>query len=85
MKRGLILYVTEGKEEFEMQDTQDWSASLGVSGASAVCAATTEEEIVYNWWRLFTRGMHEVLCMHAAYDAGCNRLEPHGIPLRLYG
>jgi hypothetical protein len=85
MKKGLIVYVTEGKEEMAMQDWTDYKEALPSMGASAVCVATSEDEIVYSWWRLLTRGMHQVSCITASFDALHCRLEPHGTPLRLYG
>jgi hypothetical protein len=86
MKQGMILYVTEGKDEVQMQP--DWPAltdALRLLGVSAIRLAISEEEIVYGWWQMLTRGMQHISCMKAAYNADLERLEPFGVPLRLCG
>jgi hypothetical protein len=86
MKRGMILYVTEGKEEMRMlQDRPDLKEATRLLGVNAVCLATSEDELAYGWWQLITRGIQQVSCMRAAYHVGMDRLEPLGIPLRLCG
>jgi hypothetical protein len=85
MKKGVILYVTKGKEEVPMQGLPELlkiSRSLNVS---AVCVATSEDEVAYGWWHLLTRGMHQVSCVAAAYDPLQGSFEPHGRDLRLCG
>ncbi len=86
MKTGMILYITEGKDEVPMQP--DWPAlkdALRLLGVNAIRLATSETEIAYGWWQLVTRGMQQISCMTAAYDARSDRLEPFGAPLRLCG
>lgn len=85
MKKGLIVYVTEGKEEMPTQDWADLREPFTSQGASAICVATSEDEIAYGWWRLLTRGMHQISCIAATYDALQGKLEPHGTVLRLCG
>ena len=86
MKKGMILYVTEGKEEVRMKSHgPDMKAMIDWLGVDAVRLATSEEEIAYGWWQLITRGMQQVSCMKAAYNAGLHRLIPFGEPLRLCG
>jgi hypothetical protein len=86
MKRGMILYVTEGKEEAGMySDRPDLKAMVNWLGVDAIRLATSEEEIAYGWWQLITHGMQQVSCMKAAYNAGLHRLIPFGEPLRLCG
>jgi len=58
MKKGLILYVTEGKEEIHNEDWPDFGEELNSLGASAICVATSEDEIAYIWWHMITRGMN---------------------------
>jgi hypothetical protein len=85
MKKGVILYVTKGKEEVPMQGLPDL---LGISrslNVSAVWVATSEDEVAYGWWHLLTRGMHQVSCLAAAYDPELGSFEPHGRALRLCG
>jgi len=86
MKKGVILYVTEGKEDVPMQPywpgLKESTRSLNVD---AVHLAVSEEEIVYRWWQLLTKGIQQVSCMKASYNAGMGRLEPYGFPMRLYG
>ncbi len=86
MKKGVILYVTEGKEEMQMDpDRPDLKELLGFLEVNAVCLAMSEEEIAYGWWQFISRGIQQVSCMKATYDAVGERLEPFGIPLRLCG
>ena len=75
MKRGMILYVTEGKEVVGAHsDRPDLKAMVSWLGVDAIRLATSEEEIAYGWWQLITRGMQQVSCMKAAYNAGLHRL-----------
>jgi hypothetical protein len=86
MKKGMILYVTEGKEEVRRQsDGPELEATLSWLGVDAIRLATSEEEIAHGWWQLITRGMQQVSCMKAAYNVTLRRLEPFGEPLRLCG
>ena len=85
MKKGVILYLTDGKEAFEDRDWPKLSSLRATLGASAVWLAASEEEIAYAWWRLLVRGMHQVFCMTAKYDPGGRSIEPYGEPLRLCG
>ncbi len=86
MKTGVILYVSDGREALDM----DWeeptvNQSFTLPKIAALCIATSEEEIAYNWWRLVTRGMHQVLCMKASCNVSDKTLLPFGVPLRLCG
>jgi hypothetical protein len=83
MKKGVILYVTEGKEM-----THEWldlRKERKLLGADAVCLATSESEIAFNWWHLLTRGMQEITCMKAACSTVNGEIVPHGTALRLCG
>lgn len=86
MKKGLIFYVTEGKDS--VPPDQNWSqltATFNLPTAAAACVAVSEDEIAYGWWRLLCRGMHQVFCVKATYDETSDELKPFGVPLRLYG
>jgi hypothetical protein len=75
MKQGMILYVTEGKEAVQMQP--DWPAladALNLLGVNAVRLAVSEEEIVYGWWQMLTRGMQQISCIKAVYHADRDRI-----------
>jgi hypothetical protein len=85
MKKGLILYVIEGKEEMQMDDWSYFAEPPTSLGVSSVCVAVSEDEIAYGWWRLLARGMRQISCMKASYNAACGKLEPYGTPLRLCG
>lgn len=85
MKTGMILYVTKGKEDVPMQDQSELSRTSRSLDVSAVCIATSEDEVAYGWWHLITRGMHHVSCVAAAYDGARGLFEPHGVPMRLCG
>ena len=64
MRKGMILYVTHGKDDVpqqgatELTELIDLCRSLDVA---AVCVATTEEDVHYGWWQLITKGVHQVL------------------------
>jgi hypothetical protein len=85
MKKGLILYVTEGKEEVSLHDFCDLTRATLTPGISAVYVATSEDELMYGWFHLITRGMHQVSCSLAVYDAASQRFCTVGEPLRLCG
>ncbi len=86
MKKGIILYVTAGKEAArERWDRIDLEEPQSRLAVNRVLVATSEEEIAYGWWRLITEGMQQIACMKAVFDATADRIEPFGAPLRLCG
>ena len=85
MKKGMILYVTQGKEEVPLQGVEDLIKTSRALGVSAVSVAISEEDVVHGWWHLITRGMHQVLFMTVAYDAALDRFESRSAPCRLCG
>lgn len=85
MKKGMILYVTTGKEDVPMQATSELKGTSQSFGVSAVCIATSEDELTYGWWHLITRGMHQVSCLAVTYDGARGLFEPCGMPMRLWG
>jgi hypothetical protein len=84
MNKGVILYITEGREEMH-QDWPDLKETCRFLGVKTVRLATSEDEIAYGWWEMLTRGIQQISCMRAAYDGGSDRFEPVGAPLRLCG
>lgn len=85
MKRGMILYIAEEKDESSpsgMEDLIETSRSLGVS---AVSLAFKEEDVASGWVHLIAGGVGEVLFMTVAYDAGLGRFAFKGKPVRLCG
>ena len=85
MKKGMILYVTQGKEDVPLQAAEELIETARSLGVTAVCVATTEEDAIHGWWGLLTRGMQQVLFMTAAYNAVLERFESRGAPVRLCG
>ena len=85
MKKGMILYVIQGREEVPLQAAPDLIETDRSLGVAAVSVAGSEEEAVYGWWSLTTRGMQQVLFMTVAYDAVLDRFESRGAPMRLFG
>lgn len=85
MKMGMILYVTEGKDEVPMHDFQDPARVSLIPGISAVYVATSEDELMNGWWHLIARGMHQVSCTRAVYDPTLRKLVMVGEPMRLSG
>jgi hypothetical protein len=83
MKKGMILYVTEGKEDVPLQAAAELIEAARSLGVSAVCVAITEEDAAQGWWSLITRGMQQVLFMTVAYNAALDRFESRGGAVRL--
>ena len=85
MKRGMILYVTHGKEEVPLKGAAELveiSRSLGVA---AVCVVTTQEDVASGWWHLVARGVRQVLFMTVAYDPALDSKLSRGVPVSLCG
>ena len=85
MKKGMVLYVTEGKADVPLQTSAELVATAASLGVTAVSVASSEEDAVYGWMSLITRGMQQVLFMTVAYDAVLDRFESRGTPVRLCG
>jgi len=85
MKKGMVLYVTEGKADVPLQTAAELVATARSLGVTAVSVANSEEDAVYGWMSLITRGMQQVLFMTVAYDAALDRFESRGDPVRLSG
>jgi hypothetical protein len=85
MKKGLILYVTEGKDEVPLNDFNRLCRTALMPGISAAYVATSEDEAMYGWWHLITRGMHQVWCSAANYNVDSCEFELLGNPHRLCG
>jgi hypothetical protein len=85
MKKGMVVYITAGKEEAPTPESCEQLQIPQLQDVSALCVATSEDEVAYGWWQMITRGMHQVLFMTAAYDPVVERFEPHGSPVRLWG
>jgi hypothetical protein len=85
MKKGLILYVTAGKEDVPLHDFTKLCRAALMPGISAAYVATSEDEAIYGWWHLITRGMHQVWCTAAHYNAHLGEFELRGNPYRLCG
>ena len=85
MRKGMILYVTLGKEDVPLQEGAELIELTRSLGVAAVCVATTQEDVDYGWWGLITKGVHQVLLMTVAYDAVLKSFEFSRTPLRLWG
>ncbi len=85
MKKGMILYVTEGREDVPEQAADELIEAARSLGVTEVSVASCEEDAVYVWWRLITRGMQQVFFVTASYDAVPGRFESRSTPVRLYG
>jgi hypothetical protein len=83
MKKGMILYVTGGKDEVD--EWMDLASQKELLKVDDICLATSEIELVYGWWRMLTRGMQHVTCMTANYDSANNAIEPGKQILKLCG
>ncbi len=86
MKKGIIFYITEGKEDVEMAEVPSRTGkSFRVAGFDSLRLAVSEDDIVYYWWQLVTRGIGEVSCMKATYNPAQGTIAPFGAPMRLCG
>ena len=85
MKKGMILYVTQGREDVPLQAAAELVETARSLGVTAVSVASSEEDAVYGWWSLVTRGMQQVLFVNVAYNAALDRFESRGTPVRLVG
>jgi len=85
MKKGMVLYVTEGKGDVPLQTAAELVKTARDLGVTAVSVASSEEDAVYGWMSLITRGMQQVLFMTVAYDAALDRFESRGDAVRLCG
>ena len=85
MKKGMILYVTQGKKELDDAPCPDMSGLRRELGVQSVWLTTSEDEMSYACWRMLAAGMHQVSCMHARYHAEECRLELGEHPFRLAG
>ncbi len=85
MKKGLILYITKGKEDIPLQGQVDLNRLSRFLGVAAACVATTEDEMAHGWWHLITKGMHQIQCITATYDPSMDRFATQGAPLRIWG
>ncbi|MCK8600464.1 hypothetical protein [Desulfoferrobacter suflitae] len=83
MKKGIILYVAEGREELD--EWMDLSAEKKRLEADDVCLATSESELAYGWWYMLTRGMQQISCLRASYDLVASSIRAEGRPFRLCG
>lgn len=85
MKKGMVLYVTEGKEDVPLQREEDLSEVTQSLGVTTVFVATTQEDVVDGWWKLIAKGMHQVVLMNVTYDSGSGNFQFLGTPFRLWG
>lgn len=82
MKRGVIFYVTEGRDGLA---EKDFDQPLQALGYDAMCYATNEFEISYWWYILLTKGVQEIVCRRASYQREQDAFIPESTTLRLCG
>jgi hypothetical protein len=85
MRKGMILYVTLGKEDVPLQGGTELMELIRSLDVAEVRVATTQVDVDYGWWQLITKGVHQVLLMTVAYDSVLKRFESSRAPLRLWG
>jgi hypothetical protein len=85
MKKGMILYVTPGKEDVPLQGAEELIETARSLGVTAVCVVITEEDAVHGWWALIARGMQQIFFMTVTYNAVLDRFESQGAPVQLCG
>jgi hypothetical protein len=84
MQKGVIFYVTLGREEVMMLGQPDLMKIVQSLDAGTVYVATSEAEVVHGWSYLIAGGMDRVSCVTAAYDPALGKFEIHEIPLRMW-
>jgi hypothetical protein len=85
MRKGVILYVTGGQEEFFSGNDPDLRHLRRRLGVQSVRVATSEDDISEGWWRMIAEGMQEVSCMRARLNPTEGKIEPEGVAFRLCG
>jgi hypothetical protein len=85
MKKGMILYVTRGKNDLLKNEYSNLPEVRETLGVQSLSLSTSEDEVADACFRMLTRGMHQVSCMAAYYHPGDGRLEIRGEPMRLAG
>ena len=84
MKKGTILFVTEGRDELH-EHSLNLRKARELLGVNSVAVATSEDEVAYEWWGMLAKGMHHVSLVKAAFSAQGEHLELQGTALRLWG
>jgi hypothetical protein len=85
MKKGMILYVTKGKEDVPLRTADEMIETARSLGVTDVCVAITEDDAVHGWYTLITRGMRQVFFVNVAYNAVHEKFECQGAPALLWG
>jgi hypothetical protein len=88
MKKGLIVFITAGREQLDDFAEPSFAAapSLPELQAEEIRLACSGPEIAYQWWQLLARGMRLVHCVGGTWDPARGiRLQPEIPPLRLCG
>lgn len=86
MKKGIIIYITgkvpEGADEdiLKMTNCQD----IHADAVEIVISKFESEDIHYAWWKLVTKGSHNIHCKSAFFDTSGN-LVFTGRELKLFG
>jgi hypothetical protein len=84
MRKGTILFVTEGRDELH-DHSDDLKKAREQLGVQAVSVATSEDEVAYAWWRMLAKGMHQIFLLKAEYRGRGNPMDFKGEALRLCG
>ena len=83
MKKGLILYVTEGKELLKNKDMFPETALDPEAASTSI--TFSESDVAYAWWEMITKGIQTIFCVHVSYKPQMNALQPIGTPVRIFG
>ena len=82
MKRGIILYVIEGREH--LPEWPDERQHIENAKVHCVCTALSEDDVHHHWYRLLTRGICHISCVLADYDPVVESMRLRSV-LRLCG
>jgi hypothetical protein len=85
MKQGVILYVTEGKDEVPAQGRAELTAMARSLGVAHVCVAVTEPDIDYAQWLLIAKGVDRIVVMKVAYNNALQSFESRRAPVCAWG
>jgi hypothetical protein len=85
MKKGMILYVTKGRQYMEELERIDFAGLRRTLDVQTLRLTSTEDEVAEACWRMVATGIQQVSCIGASVLPDQSKLELHGHPIRLVG
>ncbi|OIP94004.1 MAG: hypothetical protein AUK55_07770 [Syntrophobacteraceae bacterium CG2_30_61_12] len=85
MKQGMILYLTEEKQQIQLNGLTELIEASKALGITTISVATSQEEVLQGWWHLAAYGVQQVHLMMVTYDSTLQQFDSRGTPVRLCG